>query len=133
MYPKPASEIFRNPSRAPFPSWLQYFIPATMSNSRRSSRGAGHHISGFKRQRKWLERERLVVFQERAAHREKFRFGVHASNLMEKLAGGFDSDSDVVHIFFHFLNVIALLDFRRTNGVEKKAKVAQEIAALRNK
>src|SRR5438552_4169654 len=74
------------------------------------------------------ERHSLSVVKGAGANREKLGFRLRAPNLMQKLIGGFNPQSDKIHILFHLLDLSIVSAIRRTGHFVESADIVQDIA-----
>jgi len=79
---------------------------------------ASQHIARLEFEIEGLEGHGAVVFEVFATNSKKNLGGLGAADAVEEIAGGLDTDADVVEIFFDFLNVRPLGHAGRMDGFE---------------
>jgi hypothetical protein len=65
----------------------------------------------------------MGVIEKGLADAEEFRFRRDPMDLVEERGGRGEPQSDIIHIFFHLLDVRDLSDLRRAHGLEKLANI----------
>jgi WG containing repeat len=90
---------------------------------------AGKDVGFLEVEGERFEGHGLVVGEESFADAEEIGAGIDAADFVEKTAGGFDADAEVVHVFLHLLHLRGFADIRRADGIVEGADVIQDVEA----